>query len=66
MSPPPHPRALKLRPAKEKIIILNCPTCGRGHRVHPEFGPFCCLSCLQTPLHPLIVIPEKTYVGKHF
>jgi protein-arginine kinase activator protein McsA len=39
----------------EKVVILKCPTCGRKHREHPEFGCFCCASCLQTIIRPLIV-----------
>ncbi len=43
----------KISPAK--LIILQCPTCGRKHKEHPEFGRFCCSSCLQTVIRPLIV-----------
>ncbi|MDR3741184.1 MAG: hypothetical protein P4L40_19370 [Terracidiphilus sp.] len=40
---------------KKKEVILRCPTCGRKHGEHPEFGCFCCASCLQTIIRPLIV-----------
>jgi len=46
---------LARRPKAEKIIIFKCPTCGRKHTEHPEFGCFCRASCLQTVIRPLIV-----------
>ena len=60
----PHPRigsgrvtmrAIAKKPRAEKIVILQCPTCGKKHSEHPEFGRFCCASCLQTVIRPLIV-----------
>jgi hypothetical protein len=53
MTPPP-PMVRKPREPK----TVQCPTCGRYHWPHPEFGQFCCASCLQTPIRPLIVTPE--------
>ncbi|MFZ1085459.1 MAG: hypothetical protein WAN35_10875 [Terracidiphilus sp.] len=38
-----------------KIIFYKCPVCGRKHHDDPEFGMFCCASCLQTVIRPLIV-----------
>ncbi len=48
-------RKIVKRPKAEKVTILKCPTCGKNHREHVEFGCFCCLSCLQTIIRPLIV-----------
>jgi hypothetical protein len=40
--------------------LVRCPVCQRYHVPDCEFGPFCCASCLQTVIRPLIVaIPEK-------
>jgi protein-arginine kinase activator protein McsA len=47
-------KALAKRKPK-KIEYVYCPTCGRGHSLHHEFGRFCCASCLQTVIRPLIV-----------
>jgi ribosomal protein L37AE/L43A len=47
------PRAKKPKPAK--VEYIKCPVCGREHVDHPEFGCFCCLSCLQAVIRPLIV-----------
>jgi hypothetical protein len=55
VTPPPH--GLKVRKPKEPITA-RCPTCSRYHRLHPEFGAFCCLSCLQMPIRPLIVVSK--------
>ncbi len=43
------------KPKPDKVLILRCPTCGKRHTEHPEFGCFCCTSCLQTVIRPLIV-----------
>ncbi len=51
-------KALEPKRKAEKIIIFKCPTCGRNHKEHPEFGCYCCCSCLQTIIRPLIVIRE--------
>ena len=40
----------------EKIVIVLCPSCGRKHRPHLKFGAFCCASCLQLAIRPLIVM----------
>jgi 4-hydroxy-3-methylbut-2-en-1-yl diphosphate synthase IspG/GcpE len=40
---------------KEVVKIVSCPTCGRNHRPHDLYGQYCCLSCLQFVLRPLIV-----------
>lgn len=40
---------------KPKVKIFACPTCEKHHTEHPEFGCFCCASCLQTAIRPLIV-----------
>ncbi len=40
---------------KEKIVVYKCPSCGRDHLGTAEFGCFCCASCLQTIIRPLIV-----------
>jgi protein-arginine kinase activator protein McsA len=48
-------KTLSRRPKKEKILILRCPACGKNHPEHNEFGCFCCASCLQTIIRPLIV-----------
>ena len=45
--------AKKSKPAK--LIIVRCPVCHRDHTPHREFGEFCCASCLQTVIRPLIV-----------
>jgi hypothetical protein len=51
----PTPHALKPRPkAITRSTVLQCPTCARRHPPDPQFGPFCCASCLQTPIRPLI------------
>ena len=47
--------ALKVRPRKMKVSFIVCPTCGRDHKEDEEFGRFCCASCLQTVIRPLIV-----------
>lgn len=47
--------ALKVRPRKMKVSYFVCPTCGRDHKEDEEFGRFCCASCLQTVIRPLIV-----------
>jgi protein-arginine kinase activator protein McsA len=44
----------------EKIVIVQCPICARKHRPNIEFGPFCCASCLQTAIRPLIVTVTVT------
>lgn len=36
---------------------VTCPTCGRIHVEHQEFGQFCCQSCVQTAIRPLITVP---------
>lgn len=43
--------------AKRKIKdeSVKCPTCGRYHWPDSNFGPYCCASCLQVPIRPLIV-----------
>lgn len=41
------------KPVEVKIVV--CPACGRKHRPHSEFGCFCCASCLQLAIRPLIV-----------
>jgi protein-arginine kinase activator protein McsA len=38
-----------------KVSFFVCPTCGRDHKEDEEFGRFCCASCLQTIIRPLIV-----------
>ncbi len=43
------------RSRTEKVVIVACPVCARKHRPNPEFGPFCCASCLQTVIRPLVV-----------
>jgi rubrerythrin len=48
-------KALKPVQREGKIVIYKCPVCGRKHRDDPEFGPFCCASCLQVVIRPLIV-----------
>lgn len=53
---PPLPKALVRRLKAPKII--RCPTCGRYHELHHEFGMFCCASCLQMPIRPLIVVSK--------
>jgi NAD-dependent SIR2 family protein deacetylase len=40
----------------EKIVIVLCPSCGRKHRPDSTFGAFCCASCLQLAIRPLIVM----------
>jgi hypothetical protein len=41
---------------KEVIKIVKCPVCARNHRPHELYGTFCCLSCLQVLIRPLIVV----------
>jgi protein-arginine kinase activator protein McsA len=41
--------------AQPKIEVMKCPVCRRSHVEHPEFGNFCCASCLQTVIRPLIL-----------
>ena len=43
----------KNKPTEPKV--MRCPVCARYHAEHPEFGPFCCASCLQVIIRPLIV-----------
>jgi hypothetical protein len=45
---------------KQKTVkLLQCPICNRHHVGHPEYGPFCCTSCLQTAIRPLILAHAK-------
>jgi hypothetical protein len=37
------------------IPVAQCPVCGRYHHIDVQFGPFCCASCLQTVIRPLIL-----------
>lgn len=53
------PKALQHRKA-EKIKIVVCPICDRKHTPNPDFGPFCCASCLQTAIRPLVVTVTVT------
>jgi len=43
------------KPERKKEKLYHCPTCAKRHMGHPEFGCFCCASCLQTVVRPLIV-----------
>jgi len=63
MPPLPHRRAIAKRQNKE-VISVRCPTCNRIHSLHREFGPFCCTSCLQTPIRPLIVNLENHHATR--
>ncbi len=38
---------------QREVKIVACPVCQRKHRPSPEFGPFCCASCLQVVIRPL-------------
>lgn len=43
---------------KPKVIeaqSVSCPVCSRIHVADAQFGPFCCASCLQVVIRPLIV-----------
>jgi hypothetical protein len=43
------------RPLPKKAPpIVTCPSCQRRHCDHPEYGAYCCLSCLQLAIRPLI------------
>jgi protein-arginine kinase activator protein McsA len=46
---------MKLHRKIQKVVVLRCPVCQRSHVEHPEFGNFCCASCLQTVIRPLMV-----------
>jgi protein-arginine kinase activator protein McsA len=48
-------RSLARKPKPQKVTYLVCPTCSKEHPEHKEFGCFCCASCLQTVIRPLIV-----------
>ena len=48
------PKAIK-HPKPKKKESAACPTCGRVHWIDEEFGPFCCASCLQTVIRPLVL-----------
>jgi protein-arginine kinase activator protein McsA len=43
-----------------EVKLVKCPVCERLHQPDVEFGPFCCASCLQTVIRPLIVITIET------
>ena len=47
------PRIVKKK--QPKPTVYKCPTCGKLHLGTKEFGCFCCASCLQTVIRPLIV-----------
>ena len=53
-------RAIQRKPKEHQVIILRCPACGKNHSAHPEFGRYCCASCLQLAIRPLIVTPAPT------
>ncbi len=44
----------------QKVVIVKCPVCARKHTPSVDFGPFCCASCLQTVIRPLIVTVTVT------
>jgi protein-arginine kinase activator protein McsA len=43
-----------------EVKIVVCPVCTRKHVPSTEFGPFCCASCLQTVIRPLVVTVTLT------
>lgn len=48
--------AIIKRPKKKvEAKAVVCPVCHRVHTGSLEFGPFCCASCLQTVIRPLIL-----------
>ena len=49
------PSLAKRKTRKEKVVVYRCPACARDHLGTPEFGCFCCASCLQAIVRPLIV-----------
>jgi hypothetical protein len=50
------PKAIvKRKKPRRKDDSVQCPVCGRYHWPDEEFGRFCCASCLQTVIRPLIV-----------
>lgn len=51
----PSVKAAAVMRREGKLTVYRCPICNRSHCGHPEFGPFCCTSCLQTYIRPLIV-----------
>ena len=59
----PLPHALA-RKRQTQEINVRCPTCNRYHYLHREFGPFCCLSCLQYPIRPLIFDRKGNYASR--
>jgi protein-arginine kinase activator protein McsA len=48
-------KELTKRKVKIESKSVACPVCGRIHVADVQFGPFCCASCLQTVIRPLIV-----------
>jgi hypothetical protein len=51
-------KKLTKKPKEKKAV--QCPVCGRYHTPNVTFGPFCCASCLQVVIRPLIVTkPER-------
>jgi len=51
-------KKLTVRKPKQAPVD-RCPTCEKYHTRHPEFGRFCCASCLQVPIRPLIFAKPK-------
>ena len=45
---------------KKEPELVRCPTCNRKHLPHEEYGQFCCQSCLQVPIRPLIPLDPRT------
>ncbi len=53
---------LKPKPKPKKITVAKsvaCPSCRRVHNGHAELGAFCCTSCLQVAIRPLILSDPK-------
>jgi len=52
--------AIVKRPKKkQEVKVVRCPVCHRTHVPDVEFGPFCCASCLQTVIRPLILTDPR-------
>jgi hypothetical protein len=51
------PQIVKKKTKKDAAVI--CPVCRRYHWPNATFGPFCCASCLQTVIRPLILADLK-------
>ena len=50
---------VKRKAQKLEIKVVACPVCHRKHTPDVEFGPFCCASCLQTVIRPLILTDPR-------